>query len=96
MILYSDTGLYRLTVRKPADTSQAPFLSGDNSQPFKYHDLTESSKRACPSAACIFKFSGFVFLKYTKPVGEQKSASFLTLLQAYISHSLALTISSRY
>ena len=70
MILYSDTGLYNLTVRKPADTAQAPFFSGDNAQPFKYHDLTESSKRLAP-ALLAYLNSRFCFLKVTKPVGEQ-------------------------
>ena len=70
MAFYHDTGLYRLTVRKPADTAQAPFLSGDNSQPFKFHDLTESFKRLALSLLAYCN-SRFCFLKYTKPVGER-------------------------
>jgi len=70
MILHSDTGLYRLTLRKPADTSQAPLFVGDNSQPFKFHDLTESFKRLALSLLAYCN-SRFCFLKYTKPVGER-------------------------
>ena len=49
MVLYSDTGLSKLTLRKPADPSQAPFFSGDNSQSFIYHDLTGSLYRLAPA-----------------------------------------------
>jgi hypothetical protein len=49
MAFYHDTGLYRLNVRKPADTSQAPFLSGDNLQSLIYHDLTRSIYRLAPA-----------------------------------------------
>ena len=70
MAFYHDTGLSRLTIRKPADASQAPSFQGDNAQPFKYHDLTESSKRLAP-ALLAYLNSRFCFLKVTKPVGEQ-------------------------
>ena len=70
MILLSDTGLYKLTLRKPADASQAPFLSGDNAQPFKYNDLTRFFSRLAPSLLAYLN-SRFCFLKFTKPVGEQ-------------------------
>jgi hypothetical protein len=61
MAFYLDTGLYRLTSRKPADAAQASFLLGDRSQIFKYHDLTEFSKRLAPTQLAYLKFSGFVF-----------------------------------
>ena len=69
MDLYLDTGLSRLTLRKPADTSQAPFFAMDNSQSFKYHDLTETFNRLAP-ALLAYCNSRFCFLKLTKPVGE--------------------------
>jgi hypothetical protein len=49
MAFYHDTGLSRLTSRKPADTSQAPFLSDDNLQSLIYHDLTRSLYRLAPA-----------------------------------------------
>ena len=49
MILLSDTGLYKLTVRKPADASQASFFAGDNAQSSKYNDLTGSLNRLAPA-----------------------------------------------
>jgi hypothetical protein len=70
MILLSDTGLYNLTVRKPAEASQAPFLSSDNSQSFIYHDLTGSLYRLA-LAQLAYLNSAVLFLKFTKPVGEQ-------------------------
>ena len=70
MILISDTGLFKLTLRKPADPSQAPFFSGDNVTPFKYNDLTRFFYRLAPSLLAYLN-SRFCFLKYTKPVGEQ-------------------------
>ena len=84
MILYSDTGLYNLTLRKPADPSQAPFLSRDNSQSFIYHDLTGSLSRLAPSQLAYLN-SRFCFLKLTKPVGEQNlqaSSAAASLLQS--------------
>ena len=70
MAFYLDSGLYRLTVRKPADTAQAPFFSGDNAQPSKYNDLTRFFSRLAP-ALLAYLNSRFCFLKFTKPVGEQ-------------------------
>ena len=49
MAFYHDTERSTLTNRKPAAASQAPLFVGDNVQPFKYHDLTESSKRLAPA-----------------------------------------------
>ena len=49
MLLYPDTGLYKLTIRKPADASQAPLFTGDNAQPSKYNDLTGSLNRLAPA-----------------------------------------------
>jgi hypothetical protein len=84
MVLYPDTGQYRLTLRKPADASQAPFFAMDNSQSFKYHDLTGSLNRL---ALALFAYcnSRFCFLKDTKPVGEhnlQTSDASASLLQS--------------
>ena len=70
MVLFSDTGLSKLTGRKPADTAQAPFLSGDKAQPSKYNDLTRFFYRLAP-ALLAYLNSRFCFLKDTKPVGEQ-------------------------
>ena len=69
MVLFSDTGLSKLTSRKPADASQAPLFVGDNVQPSKYNDLTRSFYRL---ALTLFAYcnSRFCFLKLTKPVGE--------------------------
>jgi len=61
MVLYSDTGLSKLTSRKPADTAQASLIVGDNSQSFIYHDLTGSLSRLAPAQLAYLKFSGFVF-----------------------------------
>jgi hypothetical protein len=49
MVLTLDTGLYKLTGRKPADASQAPFIIGDNSQSLKYHDLISALTRLAPT-----------------------------------------------
>jgi hypothetical protein len=49
MLLYPDTGLNKLTLRKPADTAQASIILGDNAQIFIYHDLTESFNRLAPA-----------------------------------------------
>jgi len=49
MILYSDTGLYNLTHRKPADPSQAYFFAVDNAESFTYHDLIRASNRLAPA-----------------------------------------------
>jgi len=49
MVLNSDTGLSKLTSRKPADTSQAPLFVSDNVQPSKYNDLTGSLNRLAPA-----------------------------------------------
>ena len=81
---YHDTGLYRLTVRKPADAAQTPFLVGDNAQPSKYNDLTGSLTRL---ALALFAYcnSRFCFLKLTKPVGEhnlQVANAHASLLQS--------------
>ena len=84
MILYSDTGLYNLTVRKPADTSQAFKISSDNSQSFIYHDLTGSLSRLA-LAQLAYLNSAVLFLKFTKPVGEQNlqaSSAAASLLQS--------------
>ena len=70
MVLFSDTGLSRLTGRKPADTAQAPFFSCDNAQPSKYNDLTRFFYRLAP-ALLAYLNSRFCLLKFTKPVGEQ-------------------------
>jgi hypothetical protein len=95
MAFYLDSGLYRLTVRKPADASQAPFVLGDNAQPFKYYDLTEFSKRLAP-AQLAYLNSAVLFFEIYKTGWRAKSASLLTLLQACYSLSLILTIFSRY
>ena len=62
---YNDTGLSTLTSRKPADAAQAPFLVGDNAHPFKYHDLTESSKRLAP-ALLAYLNSAVLFFESNK------------------------------
>ena len=49
MAFYHDTGLYRLTSRKPADAAQAPDIFGDNSAPFIYHDRVRFFKRLAPT-----------------------------------------------
>jgi len=75
MVLYPDTRLSKLTVRKPADPSQAPFFSGDNAQPFKYNDLTRFFYRLAPSLLAYLN-SRFCFLKIYKTGWWAKSASF--------------------
>ena len=45
MLLYLDTGLYNLTLRKPADTSQAFFFAADNAESFTNHDRITASNR---------------------------------------------------
>ena len=69
MVLFSDTGLSKLILRKPADTAQAFIISGDNTQSFIYHDLTGSLSRLALTLLAYCN-SRFCFLKYTKPVGE--------------------------
>ena len=49
MLLYPDTGLYNLTLRKPADTSQAYIFAADNAKSFTYHDWIRSSNRLAPA-----------------------------------------------
>jgi hypothetical protein len=61
MLLYPDTGLYNLTLRKPADLSQAFILSADSAESFTYHDRIRSSNRLAPAQLAYLKFSGFVF-----------------------------------
>ena len=65
MILYSDTGLSKLILRKPADTSQASFFSGDNAQPSKYNDLTGSLNRLAP-AQLAYLYSAVLFFEINK------------------------------
>ena len=65
MILFSDTGLYKLTLRKPADTSQAPFVSRDKLQPSKYHDLTRFLYRLAP-ALLAYLSSAVLFFEIYK------------------------------
>jgi hypothetical protein len=84
MLLYSDTGLSKLTSRKPADASQAFILSSDNSLSFIYHDLTGSLSRLA-LAQLAYLNSRFCFMKLTKPVGEQNlqaSSAAASLLQS--------------
>ena len=84
MILYSDTGHYKLTSRKPTDASQAPLFAGDNAQPSRYNDLTRFFYRLA-LALLAYCNSRFCFLKLTKPVGEhnlQVANAHASLLQS--------------
>ena len=65
MILFSDTGLYNLTLRKPADAAQAPYFSRDNIQPPKYHDLTRFLYRLAP-ALLAYLSSAVLFFEIYK------------------------------
>ena len=99
MILYSDTGHYKLTLRKPADASQAPFFLRDKLQPSKYHDLTRFLYRLAPSQLAYLN-SRFCFLKLTKPVGEQNlqastAAASLVTSQLDTPHSFPLLTLTR-
>jgi hypothetical protein len=49
MLSFTDTGLFNLTLRKPADTSQALILSADNAESFTYHDRIRASNRLAPA-----------------------------------------------
>jgi hypothetical protein len=94
MILLSDTGLSKLTLRKPADASQAPLFSGDIAEPSKYNDLTRFFYRLAPSLLAYLN-SRFCFLKFTKPVGEQNlqasdAAASLIQSQFNLPHSFPL------
>ena len=65
MLLYPDTGLYDLTLRKPADASQALFLSADNAKSFTYHDRIRSSNRLAP-AQLAYLSSAVLFFEIYK------------------------------
>ena len=95
MLLYPDTGLYNMTLRKPADTSQAYFIAADNAESFIYHDRIRASNRLVP-AQLAYLNSAVLFFEIYKTGWRAKSASLLTLLQACFSLSLTLTIFSRY
>ena len=49
MLLYPDTALYNITLRKPADASQALIFAVDRAESFTYHDRIRSSNRLAPA-----------------------------------------------
>ena len=49
MLLYPDTGLYNLTLRKPADPWQALIFAADNAESFTYRDRIRASNRLAPA-----------------------------------------------